>query len=69
MLEMVQEGLDIAIVHKLTIVHLPNNLCIKNWEPKFSRKIALAVPSIKTASISVKLLIDEMENLVESIYE
>lgn len=69
MLEMIQEGLGIAIVHKLTIVHLPDDLCIKNLEPKFSREIALAVPSIKKASISVKLLIDEMQNLVETFDE
>jgi DNA-binding transcriptional LysR family regulator len=69
MLKMIQEGLGIAIVPNFFIAHLPDDLCIRNLEPKFCREIALAVPSLKEASISVKLFIEEMQILVKTFDE
>ncbi|MGE7768766.1 LysR family transcriptional regulator [Peribacillus sp. NPDC096540] len=63
LLKMIQEGLGIAIVPNLIIEHLPNDLCIRTLEPTFCREIAIAVPSLKEASIAVKLFIEEMQNL------
>jgi hypothetical protein len=42
-LNMVQEGLGIAIMSELSLVHLPKNVLLRNIEPPGNREIRLAV--------------------------
>ncbi len=62
---MVQEGLGIAIVSRisLSMVALPSNVRIRSIDPQPFREINLAVPSIKEASVAVKLFIQTVRDL------
>jgi DNA-binding transcriptional LysR family regulator len=69
LLKMVQEELGIAIVPKFSLTHLTEDICVRDLEPEFCREIALAVPSLKEASIAVKLFMEEMKNLERTFDE
>ena len=60
-LNMIQEGLGIAILAELSLTNLPKMCKTRNgtvW-----REIALAVPSLKDSSIAVQLFIEEFQAL------
>lgn len=62
-LNMIQEGLGIAILAELSLTNLPKNVQARELEPKVWREIALAVPSLKEASLAVQLFIEEFQEL------
>jgi len=64
-LSMVQEGLGMAIVSKisLSLSALPPNVLIREIHPQPYREIHLAVPSLEEASIAVKLFIQTAKDL------
>ncbi|MGH0427825.1 LysR family transcriptional regulator [Bacillus hominis] len=62
-LNMIQEGLGIAILAELSLTTLPKNVQTRELEPKVWREIALAVPSLKEASLAVQLFIEEFQEL------
>ncbi|PGY98949.1 LysR family transcriptional regulator [Bacillus cereus] len=62
-LNMIQEGLGIAILAELSLTNLPKNVQTRELEPKVWREIALAVPSLKEASLAVQLFIEEFQEL------
>ncbi len=64
-LNMIQEGLGIAIVSKisLSLSTLPPNVRIRTIDPQPFRDINLAVPSLKEASIAVNLFIQTARDL------
>ncbi|MCU5039528.1 LysR family transcriptional regulator [Bacillus cereus] len=62
-LNMIQEGLGIAILAELSLTNLPQNVQTRELEPQVWREIALAVPSLKDSSIAVQLFIEEFQAL------
>ncbi|MDA2141199.1 LysR family transcriptional regulator [Bacillus cereus group sp. Bc256] len=62
-LNMIQEGLGIAILAELSLTNLPKNVQTRELEPQVWREIALAVPSLKDSSIAVRLFIEEFQAL------
>ncbi len=62
-LNMIQEGLGIAILAELSLTNLPKNVQTRELEPQVWREIALAVPSLKDSSIAVQLFIEEFQGL------
>lgn len=64
-LNMVQEGLGIAIVSKisLSLSNLPPNVQIRTIDPQPFREISLAVPSLHEAPIAAKLFIQTAKDL------
>ncbi|HDR7824298.1 TPA: LysR family transcriptional regulator [Bacillus anthracis] len=62
-LNMIQEGLGIAILAELSLTNLPKNVQTRELEPQVWREIALAVPSLKDSSIAVQLFIEEFQAL------
>ncbi|HDR3333841.1 TPA: LysR family transcriptional regulator, partial [Bacillus anthracis] len=50
-LNMIQEGLGIAILAELSLTNLPKNVQTRELEPQVWREIALAVPSLRDSSI------------------
>ncbi|HDR4478773.1 LysR family transcriptional regulator [Bacillus sp. AF62] len=62
-LNMIQEGLGIAILAELSLTNLPKNVQTRELEPQVWREIALAVPSLKDSSIAVQLFIEEFQSL------
>ncbi|MBM7567297.1 LysR substrate-binding domain-containing protein [Paenibacillus sacheonensis] len=62
---MVQEGLGIAIVSdsSMAMSHLPPNVRMRAIEPMPVREIMLAVPSMKDASLAVKLFMKTAREL------
>ncbi|QYR20915.1 LysR family transcriptional regulator [Paenibacillus sp. sptzw28] len=64
-LTMIQEGLGIAIVSKisLSLSTLPPNVQIRTITPEPFREINLAVPCLEEASIAVKLFIQTARDL------
>ncbi|ACK62442.1 transcriptional regulator, LysR family [Bacillus cereus B4264] len=62
-LNMIQEGLGIAILAELSLTNLPQNVQTRELEPQIWREIALAVPSLKDSSIAVQLFIEEFQAL------
>ncbi|MGR3777876.1 LysR family transcriptional regulator [Bacillus paramycoides] len=62
-LNMIQEGLGIAILAELSLTNLPKNVQTRELEPQVWREIALAVPSLKEASLAVQLFIEEFQEL------
>ncbi|MEE6450700.1 LysR family transcriptional regulator [Gottfriedia acidiceleris] len=62
-LNMVQEGLGLAISAKLVLMNLPPNVKTKELVPQVWREIALAVPSLKESSLAVQLFIEEFQGL------
>ncbi|MFZ7935063.1 LysR family transcriptional regulator [Bacillus thuringiensis] len=62
-LNMIQEGLGIAILAELSLTNLPKNVKTRELEPQVWREIALAVPSLKDSSIAVQLFIEEFQSL------
>lgn len=62
-LNMIQEGLGIAILAQLSLTNLPQNVQTRELEPQVWREIALAVPSLKDSSIAVQLFIEEFQAL------
>ncbi|WP_242235510.1 LysR family transcriptional regulator [Bacillus cereus group sp. BfR-BA-01316] len=62
-LNMIQEGLGIAILAELSLTSLPKNIQTRELEPQVWREIALAVPSLKDSSLAVQLFIEEFQEL------
>ncbi|MED0964532.1 LysR family transcriptional regulator [Bacillus paramycoides] len=62
-LNMIQEGLGITILAELSLTNLPKNVQTRELEPQVWREIALAVPSLKEASLAVQLFIEEFQEL------
>ncbi|WP_459501279.1 LysR family transcriptional regulator [Bacillus sp. C1] len=62
-LNMIQEGLGLAILAELSLSDLPPNVQTRELEPQVWREIALAVPSLKESSLAVQLLIEEFQKL------
>ncbi|MDR4985099.1 MULTISPECIES: LysR family transcriptional regulator [Bacillus cereus group] len=62
-LNMIQEGLGLAILAELSLANLPSNVQTRELEPQVWREIALAVPSLKEVSIAVQLFIEEFKVL------
>ncbi|MBE7120960.1 LysR family transcriptional regulator [Bacillus cereus] len=62
-LNMIQEGLGLAILAELSLTNLPKNVQTRELEPQVWREIALAVPSLKEASLAVQLFIEEFQEL------
>ncbi|WP_242271979.1 LysR family transcriptional regulator [Bacillus cereus group sp. BfR-BA-01310] len=62
-LNMIQEGLGIAILAELSLTNLPKNVQTRELEPQVWREIALVVPSLKEASLAVQLFIEEFQEL------
>ncbi|MES5894668.1 MULTISPECIES: LysR family transcriptional regulator [Bacillus cereus group] len=62
-LNMIQEGLGLAILAELSLTSLPKNIQTRELEPQVWREIALAVPSLKDSSLAVQLFIEEFQEL------
>ncbi|PHD65882.1 LysR family transcriptional regulator [Bacillus toyonensis] len=62
-LNMIQEGLGLAILAELSLTSLPKNIQTRELEPQVWREIALAVPSLKDSSLAVQLFIEEFQDL------
>jgi len=62
-LNMIQEGLGLAILAELSLTNLPPNVKTRELAPQVWREIALAVPSLKDSSIAVQLFIEEFQSL------
>ncbi|PGM89255.1 LysR family transcriptional regulator [Bacillus cereus] len=62
-LNMIQEGLGLAILAELSLTNLPKNIQTRELEPQVWREIALAVPSLKDSSLAVQLFIEEFQEL------
>ncbi|MBO1579536.1 LysR family transcriptional regulator [Bacillus sp. XF8] len=62
-LNMIQEGLGLAILAELSLSDIPPNVQTRELEPQVWREIALAVPSLKEASLAVQLFIEEFQAL------
>ncbi|PFJ11565.1 hypothetical protein COD67_07870 [Bacillus cereus] len=63
-----REGLIVTdvgerILAELSLTNLPSNVQTRELEPQVWREIALAVPSLKEASIAVQLFIEEFKVL------
>ncbi|WP_445490843.1 LysR family transcriptional regulator [Niallia sp. 03133] len=57
-LNMIQEGMGIAIMSELSLINLPENVVIRRLDPSGYRDIQIAVTSDKDSSIAVKLFIE-----------
>ncbi|AKG33280.1 LysR family transcriptional regulator [Paenibacillus durus ATCC 35681] len=57
-LNMVQEGLGMAIMSELSLFNLPPNVGVREIEPQGYRDIHIAVHSLEESSIAVKLFIE-----------
>ncbi|MFF0826327.1 LysR family transcriptional regulator [Brevibacillus sp. NPDC003359] len=57
-ISLVHEGLGIAIIPEISLVHLPENVLIRKLDPPAYRHIHMAVLSFEDCSISVKLFIE-----------
>lgn len=57
-LNMVQEGLGIAIMSELSLVNIPENVVMRRLDPPGYRDIHIAVSSFEDSSIAVKLFIE-----------
>ncbi|MFD0772043.1 LysR family transcriptional regulator [Bacillus sp. CGMCC 1.60114] len=62
-LNMIQEGLGLAILAELSLSNLPPNVRTRELEPQVWREIGLAVPSLKESSLAVQLFIEEVQEL------
>ncbi|MFA1780032.1 LysR family transcriptional regulator [Bacillus velezensis] len=64
-INMVREGLGMAILSDMSMAGnpLPEEVVIKEFTPDVFREVQLAVPSMKDASLAVKLFIDVAEEL------
>ncbi|AIK39763.1 LysR family transcriptional regulator [Bacillus pseudomycoides] len=62
-LNMIQEGLGLAILAELSLTNLPPNVKTKELAPQVWREIALAVPSLRESSLAVQLFIEEFQGL------
>lgn len=62
-LNMIQEGLGLAILAELSLYNLPPNVRTRELEPQVWREIGLAVPSLKESSLAVQLFIEEVQEL------
>ncbi|WP_439742044.1 LysR family transcriptional regulator [Bacillus pseudomycoides] len=62
-LNMIQEGLGLAILAELSLTNLPPNVKTRELAPQVWREIALAVPSFKESSLAVQLFIEEFQGL------
>lgn len=56
-LNMIREGLGIAIMSELSLLNRPENIVIRELDPPGFRDIHIAVPSYEDSSIAVKLFI------------
>ncbi|MCM3342460.1 LysR family transcriptional regulator [Paenibacillus sp. MER TA 81-3] len=63
LLNMIQEGLGLAILSELSLTTLPPNVHIRELEPQVLRDINLAVPSLKESSLAVQLFIKTAQEL------
>ncbi|MEK7021672.1 LysR family transcriptional regulator [Bacillus sp. FSL K6-6038] len=62
-LNMIQEGLGLAILAELSLTNLSPNVKTKELAPQVWREIALAVPSLRESSLAVQLFIEEFQGL------
>ncbi|WP_028403282.1 LysR family transcriptional regulator [Ectobacillus panaciterrae] len=62
-LNMIQEGLGLTILSKLSLSSLPPNVQVRDLEPPVWREIGLAVPSLKESSLAVQLFIQMVQEL------
>lgn len=62
-LNMIQEGLSLAILAELSLMNLPPNVKTKELAPQVWREIALAVPSLRESLLAVQLFIEEFQGL------
>ncbi|MEI7028063.1 LysR family transcriptional regulator [Paenibacillus sp. y28] len=62
-LNMVQEGLGLAILPELALSSLPPDVQFREIQPTFWREISLAVPSRKETSTAVQLFIETIQQL------
>ncbi|MCI0763990.1 LysR family transcriptional regulator [Bacillus sp. TL12] len=62
-LNMIQEGLGLAILAELSLSDLPPNVQTRELQPQVWREIALAVPSLKESSLAVQLFIEEFQGV------
>lgn len=65
-LNMIREGLGVAILSELSYFSLPSGVNIRKLEPNYWREIGLAVPSIEDSSLAVQLFIKTMQKLYQS---
>lgn len=63
MLNMVQEGIGLAIMTEISYLSLPTNVVTREFAPPLWKEIYLAVPSLKGVSHAVQLFIDTTEKL------
>ncbi|MGX4588220.1 LysR family transcriptional regulator [Paenibacillus chitinolyticus] len=62
-LNMIREGLGLAILSRLSLSALPPGLVTLDLEPRVCRDISVAVPSLKEASLAVHLFIQTAREL------
>ncbi|KQX45956.1 MULTISPECIES: LysR family transcriptional regulator [unclassified Paenibacillus] len=62
-LNMIQEGLGVSILPKLSLSTLPPNVITRSLDPILFREINLARPSLKESSIAVNLFIKTITDL------
>ncbi|MGE8207654.1 LysR family transcriptional regulator [Heyndrickxia sp. NPDC080065] len=63
LLNMIQEGLGVAIISELSLTTLPPNVQIRDVQPNILREINLAVPSLGDTSLAAQLFIDTAKKL------
>ncbi|MCY9513155.1 LysR family transcriptional regulator [Paenibacillus apiarius] len=63
LLNMIQEGLGLAILSELSLTTLPPNVHVRELEPQVVRDINLAIPSLKESSLAVQLFIKTAQEL------
>jgi DNA-binding transcriptional LysR family regulator len=57
-LNMIQEGLGMAVMSELSLFHTPPNVVVREIDPEGYRDIHIAVHSLEESSIAVKLFIE-----------
>lgn len=68
-LNMIQEGLGLAILPKLSLSTLPPNVITRSLDPILFREINLAAPSLEESSIVVKLFIKTITDFLQHTSE
>lgn len=63
LLNMVQEGLGLAITSELSLTSLPPNVQIRELDPQNWRELYLAVPTIASCSFAVQLFLETAQKL------
>lgn len=63
LLNMVQEGLGVAIISELSLTNIPNDVTVLDIEPNIMRQINIAIPSLEDSSLAVQLFIKTAKSL------